>query len=167
MSATVEANGRLHRRGRLVWVALLLSLTLNICFVGGLLWSRFALERFHSPQQRFQELGRDLNLTDPQRADYQQFVRTLRQRTRLLQDSTNPLLERIWTELEKPTPDQALVGHLLADATGNRESYQKDTAAALTTFMATLTPEQRARLGAFAAPHRDLLSRRIWWLVVP
>ena len=65
------------------------------------------MEHFQSPQERFQELGRDLNLTEPQRADFQQFVRTLRQRTRLLQDSTNPVLERIWSELEKPTPDQA------------------------------------------------------------
>jgi uncharacterized membrane protein len=167
VSATLEANGRVQRRGWLIWVALLLSLTLNICFVGGLIWSRFALERFQSPQERFQELGRDLNLTEPQKADFQKFVQTLRQRTRLLQDSTNPLLERIWSELEKPTDDQALVDRLLAEATDNRESYQKDTAVALTTFMASLTPEQRSRLAAFAAPHRDPLSRRIWWLVVP
>jgi len=167
MSAAAEADRPARRRGRLVWVALVLSLTLNVFFIGGLVWSKVARERFETPAERFQQLGRELNLSSAQRADLRQFVGTIRARAHLLQESNGPLLERVWQEVAKPQPDQAEIARLTDQAAQNREAFQKDMAAALATFMATLTPEQRAQLADIAAHPRDQISRRLRWLIIP
>ncbi|HXP30987.1 MAG TPA: periplasmic heavy metal sensor [Stellaceae bacterium] len=167
MSAAVEADRPARRRGRLVWVALILSLTLNVFFIGGLVWSKVARERIETPAERFQQLGRELNLSSAQQADLRQFVRTIRLRARLLQESNGPLLERTWQEVAKPSPDQAEFARLTGQAAQNREAFQKDMSAALATFIAALTPEQRAQLAGIAAQPRDQISRRLRWLIVP
>lgn len=167
MSSIAEVKGRTRRRSWPIWLALILSLTLNVCFIGGLVWSRFVIHRLHTPAERLAELGQSLNLSPVQQADYHHFIHALRQRTHLLQESNTPLLDRIWAELSKPTPDQALVSRLTAQAAENRQLYQHDTSAALTTFMTTLTPEQRATLAAFAEHRHDFVSRRLFWLAIP
>lgn len=167
MSSAAETGERTQRRSRLIWVALALSLTLNICFIGGLVWSKVVMERINTPAHRFQQFGQALHLDQDQLTAFHQFGRTVRERTRLLHRSNRPLLQRIWRELAKPTPDQALVARMVDEAAGNRQSYQKDAAAALAAFMAKLTPDQRAQLADIAEHRHDQLSRRIWWLIVP
>jgi uncharacterized membrane protein len=145
MTSLAETEAKASSRGRLLWVALVLSLTLNVFFIGGLVWSRVIADRPPTPAQRFQQIARDLNLTDDQRDAFQQFVLDMRHHTRQLRQNNHPLIDHVWQELGKPQPDQALVGKLIDQATQNRHTYQLEMATALGRFLATLSPEQRAQ----------------------
>lgn len=168
MTSLAESGQRRAGRGRLAWIALALSLTLNLFFLGGLAWSKFFAEPFGlTPAERFQQLGRDLNLNDDQRAAFRQFFHTVRLRGQLLRESNEPLMERVWAELAKPQPDDALISRLVEQAAENRHDFQKTTAAALGTFMATLTPEQRAQFANLAKQHQDIAAKRLWRMIIP
>src|SRR5579872_6178856 len=107
MTSLADSAQRAGWRGRLVWIALALSLTLNVCFFAGLAWMRM-----HAPPPpfiRMQHFADSLNLSDSQRQAYEQFLRTLRLRGRFVRESNQPLIDNIWSELAKPTPDAAAV----------------------------------------------------------
>jgi Spy/CpxP family protein refolding chaperone len=167
MSSIAEAGGRVGRRGRLIWVALVLSLTLNVFFMAGLLWSKMAAEQHGNPAQRFQELGRQLDLSPAERAAFEQFGRTVGEQVQALRHANEPLLDRVWTELAKPEPDQALIARLVEQAGENRRAFQKATAEALTGFMASLSPEQRAQFAELARRRQDAAAHRIWRMISP
>jgi Spy/CpxP family protein refolding chaperone len=167
MSSVAEAAARLGGRHRLVWVALALSLTLNVFFLAGLVWSKMAAEQPMSPAQRFQELGRELALDPKEGALFETFGRTVRDRGRALRQANEPLLERIWAELAKPNPDEALIAGLLEQASENRRAFQKATATALTDFLRALTPEQRAQFADLARRRQDAAAHRIWRMILP
>jgi len=165
--STAASDQPVRRRGRLVWVALILSLTLNVFFIGGLVWTKIARERWEGPAARFLKLGGELDLSGAQQDYLRQFVRTIRAHARQLQESNAPLLERAWQEEAKAQPDQAEIDRLTNEAAQNRAAFQKELAAAMATFMATLTPEQRAKLAEIAQHPQDPVSRRLRWLIVP
>lgn len=145
MTSLAGTEAKAGSRGRLLWVALVLSLTLNVFFVGGLVWSRIIADHPPTPAQRFLQVARDLNLSDNQRDAFQQFVLDMRHYTRGLRQSNHPLIDHIWQELGKPQPDQALLGKLIDLTTQNRHTYQLQMSTALARFLATLSPAQRAQ----------------------
>lgn len=166
MTAVAAAAARAGWRGRIVWVALALSLTLNVFFVGGLVWSRMA-DRELGPLERFQAVGRQLDLDAEQQNAFQSFGRTVRAQGELLRERNVPLLNRVWEEVAKPEPDQALVAQLVEQAANNRQAYQKATAEALGAFMQSLRPEQRARFADIAKRRHDHTAHRIWRMILP
>ncbi len=166
MTAIAAAGERRGWRKKLVWVALALSLTLNICFLGGLGWSVWQ-RHAEAPMVRFLAIARDLKLDPAQRASMQQFTRTIRERGRVLRQSNEPLLQQIWLEMAKPQPDQALVARLSEQVTDNRRAFQKDASTALATFLATLNPEQRAEFAAVAMRRNDQVTKRLWQFIAP
>jgi Spy/CpxP family protein refolding chaperone len=168
MTSLAEAGRGAGRRGRLVWIALALSLTLNICFVGGALWLRMhAAPGMLPPAERFRQLGEQLDLDKTQQAAFEQFLRTMRQNSHAFRESNEPVSTQIWSELAKPDPEQAAINQLIDKATENRRTYQKETSQALGSFMQSLTPEQRARLGELARRHHDPAAQRIWRMLLP
>jgi Spy/CpxP family protein refolding chaperone len=167
MTSLAEAGSRSGARGRLVWVALTLSLTLNVFFVLGLLWFQVAGQPMQTPAERVAATENELNLTAEQRAAFQHFVGEVRERSRHLRESNQPLIEQVWAELAKPQPDQALIARLVDEATDHRHAYQKDMATVLSQFLTVLSPEQRAQFVALAKRPQDKRAAHIRRLIMP
>jgi Spy/CpxP family protein refolding chaperone len=153
MTSLADAEAR--SAGRLIWVALALSLTLNVFVVVGLLWFRVAGEPMHmTPAERVAATESELNLTAEQRGAFQQFVNEVREHSRRLRESNQPLIQQVWDELAKPQPDQTL-------------TYQKDMAEVLSRFLAVLSPEQRAQFVSLAKRPQDQRAAHIRRLIMP
>ncbi|HEX7970283.1 MAG TPA: periplasmic heavy metal sensor [Stellaceae bacterium] len=153
MSSVAEAGANAGTRGRLLWVALALSLTLNIFFVAGLLWTR-AAEPVSAFPERLARVADEINLSQHQRGAFQQLQREMLDRSQRLRDSNRPVFQSIWDELGAAQPDQARISQLVDEATENRRAYQMDVSAALGRFLAVLSPEQRAQFVELAKrPH--------------
>lgn len=167
MSSIADSGRRAGWRARLVWIALALSLTLNVFFIGGLAWMKFAMHGPIPPMERMQRLGQSLNLNDDQRLAFDQFVRVVRQRGRFIRETNQPLFERIWAELGKPSPDLDAVAKLGAEINNNRQTFQNEASTALLAFVKTLSPEQRAKLAGMAHGAGDEPTRRLFQVIAP
>jgi uncharacterized membrane protein len=167
MTSVAEGGQRLRSRGRLLWVALALSLTLNVFFVGGLVWSRVTMPSPETPAERFAQIGRELGLSPDQRDSFQQFIIEVRKHTRQLREMNQPLVAKVWNELGKAQPDQGMIATLVDKATENRHAYQKEMTAALSRFLAELSPDQRAKFVELAKRPRDQTAAHLRRLVMP
>lgn len=165
MTAIADSGRKAGWRGRLVWLALALSLTLNVCFLGGLAWMH--MHAPPPPLMRMRALGQSLQLNDTQRQAFEQFLRTIRLRGRFVRETNETLVENLWSEEAKPAPDDAAVAKLGDQINGNRETLQREVSTAFDTFLKTLTPEQRARLAAKAKTPPDPVTHRIFQMIVP
>jgi len=150
MTAMTEVAGRANGRGRGIRIALALSLTLNIFVVGGLIWAMAGLAPPRPPAERFIEIGESLALNDAQKAALKTFAATARELNRTLRQTNAPLMLQIWNEMGKESPDGAQVARLVDETTDNRRAYQKAMSQGLMTFLATLSPEQRAQFATLA-----------------
>jgi uncharacterized membrane protein len=166
MSSIAESGRRTGWRARLVWIALALSLTLNVFFIGGLFWVKLSAHPPLPPFERMQRLGQNLDLNDDQRRAFEQFVRVIRSRGRFVRETNQPLLEQVWAELAKPTPDDAAVAKLGAQINDNRLAFQKEASTALMNFVKALSPEQRAKLAGIARSG-DEPTRRLFQVITP
>jgi len=167
MTSIAESGRQTGWRGRLVWVALALSLTLNVFFVGGLTWMKLSARPNLTPIERMQHVVQALNPTDDQRLAFEQFLRVARMRGRFLRETNQPLLEKIWAEMAKPTPDDDAVAKLSAEIDKNREAFQKELAGALQGFIKTLTPDQRVKFADITKAGGDPPTRRLFEVVAP
>jgi uncharacterized membrane protein len=165
MTSLADSGRKAGWRGRLVWIALALSLTLNVCFFAGLAWMRLLAPL--TPLARMEHFGDSLNLNDTQRQAYEQFLRTIRLRGRFVRESNQPLIDDVWGEVAKPTPDASTVAKLADQVNGNREAFQREVSTALDAFIKTLSPEQRTQLAAKAKTPPDDAARRLFQMVVP
>lgn len=166
MTSLAEGGARSGARRRILWLSLAVSLALNAFFIGMLIWW-LTTERMLTPEQRFEQVARELNLSADQRNSFGQFADEVRQGTRQLRDANGPLLKRVWEEMGKAQPDQALVGQLVDQATEHRREYQKQMTAALSRFLSGLSPEQRARFVDLAQRHKDPVAWRLRRLITP
>lgn len=167
---TVPAEGgpdRPRSKHRLMKVVLVLSVTLNIFFIGGIIYSKVALLHMQGPGQRFQELGRELKLSPDQRAAFQKLGRTMRLRGQNMREANQELLEQVWTELGKPQPDQQVLAKLFTEVADNRRAYQTEVGDAMRDFLVTLTPEQRATFIDLAKRRQDGMAGRMWHILIP
>ena len=133
-------------RHPLLWVALTLSLVLNLCFVAGALWIRIqgpALPA--SPAERLQRVGTELALDPHQRQAFDQYSENVRAHMQRMRDTVEPLMTAAWSELAKPDADQATAARLFDEAGQARRSLQRELLAPTLAFLATLSPEQRAK----------------------
>src|SRR5215469_9721097 len=167
MTAIAETSRPTGWRGRLLWVALALSLTLNVFFVGGVAWVKLSAHPPLPPIERMQRIGQALNLTDDQNLAFEQFLRVVRLRGRFFRETNQPLLERIWAELAKPTPDDDAIGKLGAQIQQNREAFGHEASTALLAFVKTLNPEQRTKLAEITKSGGDPPTRRLFEIIAP
>jgi Spy/CpxP family protein refolding chaperone len=133
-------------RQHLFWVVLTLSLALNLCFVAGALWIRF-----HGPpvpiypEERLQQIEPELALNPPQKQAFDVYAHTVRARMQSMRDAIEPLIANAWSELAKPDADETRVMQLFDEAAQQRRSLRRELATATLSFLATLSPEQRAK----------------------
>ncbi len=166
MTSIAESGQRTGWRGRLIWIALALSLALNVFFVGGLAWVKMAGGP-PPPIERLRVLSHSLDLNNDQNLAFEQFLRVIRLRGRYMRETNQPLLAKIWTEMAKPAPDDEQVARLSAEVNGNRETFQKEATTAFLAFMKTLSPEQRTKLAAFVTEAKDEPTRRLFQIIAP
>jgi hypothetical protein len=127
--ASMAARGGV--RQHLFWLVLTLSLALNLCFVAGALWIRF-----HGPplpiypEERLQQIEPELALNPQQKQAFDIYAHTVRVRMQSMRDAIEPLIGNAWSELAKPDADETRVMQL---------------ATTTLSFLATLSPEQRAK----------------------
>ena len=145
MTLVSTAAGGATRRP-LLWVALSLSLVLNLCFVAGALWIRIQGPPLPaSPAERLQRIGAELTLDPQQRQAFDQYSENVRAHMQRMRDTVEPLMTAAWSELAKPDADQATAARLFDEAGQARRSLQRELLAPTLSFLATLSPEQRAK----------------------
>lgn len=166
MTSVAEGGVRGVSRGRLLWLALVISLALNAFVVGTLVWW-ISANRMPTPAEHFQQIARELKLNDDQRDAFQQFVIEMRRNTRQLREHNVPLVDKIWEEMAKPQPDRALIDQLVDQATENRRAYQKGMTETLTQFLASLSAEQRGEFVDLTKRHQDQAASHLRRLMVP
>ena len=160
----VGAPDRPSRR----WIfrlALALSLTLNLCFIGGLLYTKFATEAWMTPQELVQSLASDLKLSQEQRQSFREMIQVLRLKGQSLRAANAELVAQVSTELAKPQPDQEALTRIFGQLAENRRQYQIQVGVVLATFFGKLSPEQRTHFIELAHQQRSMIATRIWRLI--
>ncbi len=149
-------------RQQLVWVVLILSLALNLCFIAGALWIRVQGPPLPmSPEQRLQQIEPQLALDPQQKAAFDLYARTVRLRMQSMREAIEPLVGNAWSELAKPDADEAKIMQLFDQAGEQRRASRRELGTATFKFLANLSPEQRAkfvelaRQRPWARPHQD------------
>ena len=62
-----------------------------------------------------------------------------------MHDAVEPLMSDAWSELAKPDTDEVTVTRLFDQAAQTRRSFQHELIPTTLSFLATLSPEQRAK----------------------
>ena len=133
-------------RRHLFWVILVLSLALNLCFIAGALWIRVQGPPLPmTPEQRLQQIEPQLALNPQQKAAFDEYARTVRSRMQSMHEAIEPLVANAWSELAKPDADQTKIMQLFDQAGEQRRAFRPELVTATFTFLAKLTPEQRAK----------------------
>jgi uncharacterized membrane protein len=141
-----SAAARGATRHPLLWVALTLSLVLNLCFVAGALWIRIQGPAMPpSPAERLQRIGTELVLDPQQRQAFERYSENVRSHMQQMRETVEPLMSAAWSELAKPDADPTTAARLFDEAAQARHSLQRDLLTPTLTFLATLSPEQRAK----------------------
>jgi uncharacterized membrane protein len=143
-------------RQHLVSILLALSLALNLCFIGGALWIRI-----HGPpppmnlEERLHYIGAQLALDPQQEQAFEQYSQAVRAHMQAMHKAVDPLVSGAWSEIAKPDADQARVISLFEEAGQTRRDYMRELAPVMLSFLAKLSPEQRAKFV-------ELIRERPW-----
>ena len=133
-------------RQQLVWVVLILSLALNLCFIAGALWIRVQGPPLPmTPEERLQQIEPQLALDAQQKAAFDQYAQTVRSRMASMREAIEPAVGKAWSELAKPDADEAKIMQLFDQAGEQRRAFRRELGTATFAFLAKLTPVQRAK----------------------
>lgn len=147
--ASIEARHGV--RQHLIWAVLALSIALNLCFVSGALWIRWhEAAAPASPEARLQRIGAQLALEPQQKVEFDEYSRAVQARMQLMHEAVEPLVGNAWSELAKPDADAAKVMQLFDQAAQQRFGFRRELTLKTLSFLATLSPEQRAKFVALA-----------------
>jgi uncharacterized membrane protein len=151
-------------KGRLVMVALALSVALNVFFVGGLVYGKFMRP---GPGAPLVALGRELDLTPVQRGAFRDFIQVARSKGEALRETNRKLGEQVWDEISKPEPDKQKLATLIGQVADNRREYQAAVTGALIPFLANLDQERRRHFVEIARRRQDAVANRMRQLLGP
>jgi Spy/CpxP family protein refolding chaperone len=142
--ASAAARGGV--RSHLLWLILTLSLALNLFFVAGALWVRFNGPPVPmNAEERLQRIGAQLGLDPQQTKAFEQYSQAIRTRMQAMHKAVDPLMRNAWAEVAKPDADEAKVVQLFDEAGQTRRGLMRELAPVTLSFLAELSPEQRAR----------------------
>src|SRR5207237_783595 len=96
------------------------------------------------PEQRLQQIEPQLGLDPQQKLAFERYAQTVRLRMQQMHETIEPLVGNAWSELAKPDADDTKVMQLFDQAGEQRRSLRRELAAATFSFLATLSPDQRA-----------------------
>ena len=157
MTAAPESTPAPKRRCGWIWKAVLaLSLALNLCVVGGVLYFKYVQP--HGPAQ---VVPRELGFGNDQRGAFRTFLQTVRSKGQAMREKVAPLEAQLAQELAKPQPDRDKIVSLVTQISDQRRDFMIALNDALLPFLATLTPEQRQRFIEMARRRQDAMANRI------
>jgi uncharacterized membrane protein len=135
----------------LPWVLLALSVALNAFFIGGHVYTRSLSHRLGgSGEERTSALAQRLGLDDAQRTAYRESRRAVGPKLRELRTEARPHVNKLWDEMTRPQPDEALIEAELKTIGGLRLNFEREALSSARTFMKTLSPEQRRSFADYA-----------------
>lgn len=137
---------------RTILAALAISLVLNLCFVAGAAWT--LLHEPPSPAHRFRAIAGELALSPEQTEAFDKYFKSMIARTRESHAEIEPIVAAAWAEIAKPKPDTGQISKLFQQAAEKRREFQQEGTEATLQFLATLSPEQRARFVALVRERR-------------
>jgi uncharacterized membrane protein len=141
ITAAVRRPGRQH----LMRIALALSLVLNLCFIGGALWTRMGAPRPHPDiTERFRQIEAGLALDPQQRQAFDLYTAAI---------EAGPLFGEAWAEMAKPQATPADVMQVFDRAQAERRAFEQDLTTATLAFLARLSPAQRQKFVELIHPH--------------
>lgn len=152
--ASLAARGGV--RQHLLSILLALSLALNLFFIAGALWIRV-----HGPpppmnqEERLQYVGAQLALDPQQKQAFEQYSQALHLRMQVMRKAVDPLISKAWSEVAKPDADESRMVELFEQAGQTRRAYMRELAPITLSFLAKLSPEQRAKFV-------ELIHERAW-----
>ena len=133
-------------RQHLLWVALILSLVLNLCFVAGALWIRIQGPPLPiGPEERLHRIGSELVLDPQQKQAFERYSETVRAHFQRMREAIEPLMNAAWSEMTKPDADEGKVLQLFGEAAQARRGFQREMITTTLSFLAALSPDQRAK----------------------
>jgi Spy/CpxP family protein refolding chaperone len=133
-------------RQHLLWVALTLSVVLNLCFVAGALWIRVQGPPLPmGPEERLQRIGAELVLDPQQKQAFERYSETVRAHFQQLREAIEPLMNAAWFQMTKPDADEGKVLQTFDEAAQTRRGFQHEMITTTLSFLATLSPDQRAK----------------------
>jgi Spy/CpxP family protein refolding chaperone len=133
-------------RQPLLWVALTLSLVLNLCFIAGAAWIRIqGPSPPTSSEERFQRIGAELALDPQQQQAFNRYSEAVRGQMQRMREAIDPIMGAARAELAKPGADEATVVQLLDEAGQARRGFQRELIGMTLSFLAILSPDQRAK----------------------
>ena len=153
MVASVAARGGV--RPYLLWLILTLSLALNLFFVAGALWIHFNGPPVPNADERLQRIGAQLGLDPHQKEAFEEYSQAVHARMQATRKAVGPLMHNAWAEVAKPDADEAKVVELFDEAGQTRRSFMRELAPITLSFLAKLSPEQRAKFV-------ELVQQRPW-----
>jgi uncharacterized membrane protein len=135
-------------------MALALSLVLNLCFVGGAVWTRMAAPAPHPGiANRLRQIEGGLALDPQQRQAFDRYAATIETRLRLMHRHLAPLFGEAWDEMAKPQVKPADVMQVFDQARAEQRAFQQDLTTATLAFLARLSPAQRQEFIALMHHH--------------
>lgn len=134
----------------LPWVLLALSVALNAFFVGGHLYTRSHWHHSRGYEERTSALAKRLDLDDQQRTAFRESRRSLGPKFRELRKEARPHVDKLWDEMAKPTPDQAVIDAEIKALNDMRLQFDREALASASNFMKTLKLEQRKAFADYA-----------------
>lgn len=157
MTAAPESAPAPRCRYRWIWKAVLaLSLALNLCVVGGVLYFKYVQP--HGPAQA---LPRELGFGNDQRSAFRTFLQTVRAKGQAMREKVAPLEAQLAQELAKPQPDRDKIVSLVTQISDQRREFMIALNDAMLPFLATLSPEQRQRFIEMARRRQDAMANRM------
>lgn len=136
---------------RLVWVGLVVSLALNLLFVGGAFHARATAERLIlRPEIRTQRFTEQLGLRPQQRQAYQAFRAQARERVAGMRADLGPTFQEMRDQLGADAPDPERLAAGLVRMADTRHAFERDMAGLTGEFLRTLDPVQMRRFLNFA-----------------
>jgi Spy/CpxP family protein refolding chaperone len=134
---------------------LALSVVLNLCFVGGALWTYFHAAPPPNFEARMRQMPAELALDPQQKEAFERYAGGVRARIQQMHEAVEPLLGDAWSEIAKPDADAAKIMALFSQAGEKRRGFQRDLTTETLSFLATLSPEQRVKFVEIARrrPH--------------
>ncbi len=141
-----SATTRRATRQPLLWVALTLSLVINLCFIAGAAWIRIhGVSLPMTAEERFQQIGADLALDPQQQQAFDRYTEAIRIHMQRMREAVDPLMSAARAELAKPHADEGTVVRLFDEAAQTRRGFQREIIAKTLSFLEVLSAEQRAK----------------------